>query len=62
MEAAFASRDRVSATRAGSCASSQGNAYNRANRPYSAKWRSKAMTSVIPRRAMTMKLMASQSE
>ena len=43
-------------------ATSQGDAYNRANRPYSAKWRSKAMASVIPRRAMTTKLMASQSE
>jgi len=56
----------------GACASTALNAaeawregpivYNRANRPYSAKWRSKAMASVIPRRAMATKLMASQSE
>jgi hypothetical protein len=36
--------------------------YSRANRPYSAKWRSKAMASVMPSRSMTTKLMASQSE
>jgi len=57
VEAAFASRDRVSATRAGSCASSQGMpTTGRIARTRQSGGR-RRLTSVIPRRAMTMKLM-----